>query len=128
MWTPLPRRFWFRSTSHNSPFGGRASRGERIDRLLDDPRAEDGVALDAHAVGLPDVDAVQGVVDVVVDDRRPGAGHVDGGMVLPEVEAGSADLEAVEDDVGGANRDRVRAAIADEVSPRRRRAGARRDR
>ena len=45
--------------------------------------------------------------------RAPG--HVYGGMVLPQIEAGAADLEAIKDDVRGANRDSVRASIADEV-------------
>ena len=117
MCTPLPRRFWFRSTSHSSPSAGvpRAANGSigcsttRVPTMVFPSMRT--------PVGLPDVDAVQRVVDVVVDDRRPGAGHMDGGMIAPEVEARSADLEAVEDHVGGANLHRVRAAIAAEVRP-----------
>ncbi len=86
-----------------------------IDGLLDRLGAEDGVALDAGTVGLPDVDAVQRVVNRVVDDDGAAAGHVDGRLVAAEIEARAADLEAVERDVGGANGHGMGAAVAAKV-------------
>ena len=40
---------------------------------------------------------------------------MDAGVILREIEAGAADLEAVDRDVGGADGDGVGAAVADEV-------------
>ena len=96
MWMPLPRRFWLRSTSHSSPSAG--------------------VPLDANgSIGCSTVRVPRMVLPSM---RAPsacrtytpcsaswmrlltitarGAGDVDGRVVLPEVEAGAADLEAVE--------------------------------
>ena len=93
--TARPRRAW--PTDENGSIGCRTV-----------SRAEDRVALDAHAVGLADVHAVQRIVDAVVDDHGAVAGDVDGRVVLAEVEAGPADLEAVDRDVGRAHGDGVR--------------------
>ena len=91
-------------------------------------RAGDDVVGDAGAVRLADVDAVQRRVDAVVCDHRARAGDVDGGVVLPEVEAGPADLEPVDGDVGGAYGHRVGRAVAEQVRRAGGRAGAPADR
>ena len=70
MWTPLPRRFWLAGAAHSSPSPGFAPGLPPADRrrLRRVREAEDRVALDARAVGVAHVDAVQALDDAVVAD------------------------------------------------------------
>lgn len=94
-------------------FGGLQPVAKRICEFRRLGPPDDGVAFDPGAIGLPDVDTVETLSDLVATHDHAGTGHVDACVIQREIEAGAADFDPFDSHVVGPYGDDMCRAVTD---------------